>query len=415
MKNLMHMPKLDSQTLFSALLGYYIAVLFFLPPPGYIPRFSPAYFALVLPVLFYTAANFRHLLSGYSTASMWLLTFGILVSVVSLFRLDFDTLRRVLVFTLPILAILNSRPRLDLRVVNSLFLGAFIIHLLINHGEITIPPLNRGSLPGLASDIRDLTWRLSLLPFVPESAFFSVLVVIINLFLSARRWRYLFIGLGTAFVLLSGIRSATVALILVFLLFVLSRYRWFNWAGLYALYFTVVITLFVITLTTDVLFYIAPRFDSELINSFLYRHSEGLQSVGHLRETIYRGVVWERHLSLFLEHPLFGVGTFTVLDLLRDSSSNAETFCSSCSFLTEWTARVGLMIVPLLIFIGLLIARAVFDRDPYLLGICLTLTIVSLTWGTLLVPYNPIFLLLFGAIGTSQRLRQADEQASPCQ
>ena len=439
--------KMDSQMLFNVLLGYYVAIQFFLPSTGQVPRFSTAYFTLVLPVLIYTAVNFRFMLTGYSTASRWMLGFGVLVSLVSIARADFATMQHALVLTLPIVIILNSRIRLDPRVVNNLFAASVVAFILISFGGVALewlaarteheltraeqpktpqasepvkphaerPAPNRGLLPSLASgEVQDLNWRVSLFALVPESAFFSILVVLINLFFGVPPRKYLFIVLGTSFALLSGIRATTIVLILILILFALSRFRRFNRSAFYALFFTATVVLLVTVLSTDILFYVARSFDNEWINTYLYRSPRGLQSADHLRETLYRGTVWQYHLRMFLENPLWGHGTFTIANLLRDNSFNETAFCSSCSFLTEWAARIGFMIIPFVVFIGVTAGTAIRNHDAYSLGVCLTLIIVLLTWGSLFVPYNPVFLLLIAAIGTSQRVTKAEKQTDFC-
>jgi uncharacterized membrane protein len=102
-------------------------------------------------------------------------------------------------------------------------------------------------------------------------------------------------------------------------------------------------------------------------------------------------------ISLFLTSPLFGVGTFQL--------DNAFGLSGRETFLTGLLARIGLLIVPFVMFYLFQIKETLVDRAvlPYITLILLT--IIMMTYGVIMVPYELLFLLLIGMLNDRESSR----------
>jgi hypothetical protein len=419
----------DGQFLFNALVVYYVGLLHFIDPLSPIERFSPFYFALVAPILLYAGMQWRALFPLRDSPALWLALFAGAGVAVSLARADVPTAYNAALMGAVGIVILNSRCAPSLTLLNVLFLASIPLALISQQIGTNL----YGVIPQQADGCPDEEpWRVSLFPAVPESAFFSTIVLIANLFFGRGKARYAVCVLAAYFAIASSLRTALLSLVFIALFLVLSQVISMRWKKLYAAYFIAAAAALILIAHSSLLLRLAPSLGSEILNVYLYRADEGLISSQQLSTTVQRSIVWQYHFNLFLDHWPFGVGVVprTRSAEASDSSASAEAYvppegrvraqricrrvlqttgtleidlCSACSFSTEWLARLGIVAVFLLLFLASIVNRAVSTADRYLFSVLLLLLFVSFTWGVVLVPYNPIFLLLLGSVYLRER------------
>jgi hypothetical protein len=114
---------LPRQALFNSLLVWYWALLYFQSHTAVVERFSPLYFALILPVVAFVVMNAHHVVSWRCDRVIAPLLFYIaLVGGVSLLRADIATAYNSALFTLLIILIFRQKLRISLGLLNGLFL-----------------------------------------------------------------------------------------------------------------------------------------------------------------------------------------------------------------------------------------------------------------------------------------------------
>ena len=108
---------------FVALVAYYAFALYLVPSSASVERFSPTYFALVVPVWIYVAGNWRFLFSGYSLASALMAIFAVLACITGIVRQDLPLSYNAVFLAVVAIVILNSKVHLTITELNWIFLG----------------------------------------------------------------------------------------------------------------------------------------------------------------------------------------------------------------------------------------------------------------------------------------------------
>jgi hypothetical protein len=388
---------LTSSHILGGLIVYYWLILFFEKQSDFVLRFSFLYLALVIPINLYILFNLKYVLYyPYDPESKALLFYWLIVSAVSLIRLDFATLYNVSLFALSIIIILNSRAVISVRLVNTLFLlsilGSIITHFTGNN--------EYGFIPGQAasSEQQNLQWRVSLFPALPESAFFSIIVFVSNVLFNKGRSVYLYAALSLYFVLLSGNRTATISFVFIVIFLVVARFVSLTHKKFYIILFATLFVFFILLVNIDVIGANFVDLGNGFWNNYFFRSEAGVQSQEDLSKTVYRGWLWALHVKIFLEKPLLGLGTYRLDNYVDTDLIPKIENTGSEAFLTSWLARVGLMILPLLVFFGRVLRRSIQTKNKYLYALCLALAVFSLGYGSFLIPYNCMFVLIFGTI-----------------
>lgn len=394
---------LSRQRLFEVLLLWYWFLLYFQSHNAVVERFSLLYFALTLPILAFLAFNLHHVVSWrYDRLTAPLVLYIVVVGVVSTLRADFATAYNVLLFTVPVILILQHRLQVPVALLNWLFLLSILGAVLTYSLGIS----EFGFLPGQSelSANRGLQWRVSLFPLLPVSAFFSLLVFFANLLYSRGRSRWFFCTAAAYFVILSGNRTSLIVALLSLLVLFFTRKIEFRPRTFYKLLFGGLAASFILLVSMDAILS-AVAIENPVIANYLFRTQQG-QTVVDSEEvvrTVYRTWLWQQHLQIFSSSPLTGVGTFFLPDLLTERLLRSNIDTGSESLLTGLLARIGLMIVPLLVFFGRLWARTMEHRDRLGYCLCLALFVYSLAYGSFLVPYNFVFLLTFALLNGIQQ------------
>jgi O-antigen ligase len=387
---------LPRQLIFNSLLVWYWALLYFQSHTQLVERFSLMYFAVTLPVLAFVLMNTHHVLSWRLDRLTGPLTlYIVIVAVVSLLRGDLATAYNVALFTAPIILILRHRLRLSLGLLNTLFILSIAGAVFTYSAGIS----EFGFLPGQSamSADRGLEWRVSLFPVLPESAFFSLIVFLANLLHGKGLKRYAYGTAAAYFVVLSGNRTTLIVGLMCLAVLVFARRIEFRKRAFYRSLFVVLAIIFVAVVSMDAIL-VAIAFDNPYFANYVFRSQKEVVDVDEVAKTVYRSWLWQQHLQIFSDSPLIGEGTFYLPDMLKEQLLKSNIDTGSESLLTSLLARVGLMIVPLLVFFGRLCGRTMEWRDRLGYCLCLALLIYSLAYGSFLVPYNFVFLLSFAVL-----------------
>ena len=117
--------------------------------------------------------------------------------------------------------------------------------------------------------------------------------------------------------------------------------------------------------------------------------------------SIVRTLIWTTHLQLFAENPLLGRGTFVFTDVapefLQYNSRGSE------SFATGLLARIGAMALLFFYAVYLFAVEAARQADRFSFCLVILFSVTLLAYGSYIVPYDFIFLVLFGARNFSRR------------
>ena len=384
--------------LFSALVVYYWFMYFLERQEAVVKRFSPFYFFLVIPILIFIVINIPFLaFSRFTPLSRTLLLYLGIVSAISLFRLDYATIYNTAIFALPIIIVINSGAVLTPGFMNRLFLFSIAGSIITYYAGNNV----YGFLPGQASGSAEqgLAYRVSLFPALPESAFFCVIIFVLNLLYNRSRSRYAYCAAALYFLLFSANRTSLIALFFIVGFLLVTRWIEFRprpfYKGMMAAILVVLILMVNLNLIMEE---VAISFQNPILNNYVFRSEAGV-TAEDLGETIYRGWLWTQHYRIFLQHPIIGTGTFEFEKVMDEAPPvlQVETTGSE-SFLTGLLARIGLLVIPLLVFFWRLCLQAMSTRNRYLYSTCITLLVFSLAYGSFLVPYNCMFLITFGTI-----------------
>lgn len=389
--------KRNVQILLPLILLYYWACLYLqvlLPPPE---ESAWTYALLVTPIALAASIGLlANLARGrYSTASdalaAPLLLLIAVATVVSAGRGDLASIRSTGLMVLTLLWLGGTRPRLPLATLNIYFLASIVvggIWFLLGLSDY-------GLLPGQYSEGADrgIEWRVSLFPFVPESGFLALVVLLANQ-VHGRGWsRICVCTLALYFVVFSGMRSALVALLLCEIYVALNGKRCSTKARTAQLVFLIVTFAGAIVASYAAPF--LPTLPGGVIGNYLFRTETFGDSDAALSQTVYRAWLWLQHLELFLSSPLTGIGTFEFSSVVKESLIEGKDDSGSESFITSWLARLGLCFVPFLVYLWLLVRRAAVAVDNLKGTIVLTFGVASLAYGSFIVPYNFMFIILF--------------------
>jgi hypothetical protein len=393
---------------YGVMLIFYWALLYTASLTEEVERGSLLYFFYVGPVLLFAGLFGSLLLVRHPITPplALLVSYAIVVIGVAIARADFPTVSSTVILSATLFVVAGARLAPPPQTLNWLFLasrpGGLISYLAGNSVY--------GIIPGLSLD-EELWWRISLFPVVPESAFFSAIILLVNVLHRDLPMRRTCLALALYFLLFSGLRSALIGTgMALALLFAVDR-AWLKSPGAVMRWLLASCIGFVVFLLLIDLIKVAPAFRNEFLNSYLFRMEEGLSSTEDLTKSIYRTWLWSEHLRIAASNPLFGIGTFDFA-AISDNSLELGIGSGSESFLTGLYARVGLPALLLLGFFVSTIWRQLKGGRvlPALMGSLLA--VAMLAYGSFLVSYNFVFLVMVGLICGSSSLKSI-KRASP--
>jgi hypothetical protein len=378
-------------------LLYYWAYLYFqvlLPPPE---ESASVYLITVLPVSFAASIGLlSQLVAGNFGAAtrvldLALLVLASLVVAVAVVRADLPSIRSIGLLVVTLLWLARVRPALPVRVLNGFFCASIVAGGLWFEFDLS----EYGLLPGQYADGADrgIEWRVSLFPYVPESGFFALIVFLVNQLRHRGPTRILFCAASLYFLVFSGMRSALLALVLAQVYIFFSKKR--RSPSTKATLILLLITAFITSIVLGSFVTFMPSFSGGAIENYFFRTDSFDHSNSTLGHSMHRGWLWMQHLALFMSSPFIGVGTFDFSSVLVESLSETREGSGSESFLTGWLARAGLCFTPFLFYLWLLGRRAAFRSTAIEGSVFLVFCVAALAYGSFLVPYNFMFIVLF--------------------
>jgi len=288
----------------------------------------------------------------------------------------------------------------SLRTINLLFGLSIVAGALFHAAGLS----EYGILPGQYAEGADrgITWRVSLFPYVPESGFFALVVLLCNQLCGRGFSRWSFSAVAAYFLVFSGMRSALICLLLCVGLLMIDRQLRTRfgqdrslWRGFAAVMAT---AMFVTMMLSSAVLQLLPQLAQGPIGSYLFRADSANVDVESIQQSVYRGWLWLQHLQVFLSSPWIGVGSYEFVSIVDNSMMAGESDTGTESFLTLWLSRVGLCFLPFLVFLWTVGRRASVPSQPLGWLTFVILCVALLAYGSFLVPYNFMFILLFALL-----------------
>lgn len=383
--------------LLTALLFYWCLLYLqsFLPPAA---ESTSTHWLTVLPIGAVASVGLTlSLMSGNYPKDKRLLASILVLSalavlVASVVRDDAASVRSMALMALVLLWLGGVRHGISVSLLNLLF----CVSVLVGAVWFGFGFSDYGLLPGqyLEGEDRGIQWRVSLFPHVPESSFFALIVFLANQRLQRGWTRIIACGASLYFVIFSGLRSAIVALLLAEL-YILWNARARPGSGGRAFQIAGMLVSFVAALLVAGAFAENVELPGGVLGNFLFRSDSMSGQDFALGATMYRAWLWMQHLELFASSPLIGIGTFDFGAVVSESLLSGVEESGSESFLTAWLARVGLCFLPFLVYLSMLCRRAAASASLFEGAMFLVLGVATLAYGSFLVPYNFMFIVLF--------------------
>jgi hypothetical protein len=304
-----------------------------------------------------------------------------------------------------LIVVFNSQSTITIRFLNFLFIVAVLGSIVSYHTGTNpfgyIPDF--GDIGNFASG--SVGWRISLFPLVTESSFFALVVIVANYYLNPSASRYFYYGLGLYFLAFSGSRTSLI-IFLFFIAFVLiNRLFHFHTRPLYIWLSPLMITLFIFLLSFKSLLLLVKDTRIGFLNEFIFRSEKGLSEKTSVQDVATRTWIWSQHFKIYAKNPVFGVGTFDFNDYKDDTTKAYQQSTGSESFLTGLLARVGLAALLIVFLIFIIQSEAMRNENSlkYVLSFYIFITMIS--YGSFMVAYNFMFLIIFGLLNTREQVR----------
>jgi hypothetical protein len=396
------------QLFFGVILVYSWALSMFIGPEALLAstRGSALYIAIVAPAVCVVLANIDCFFAArYDRGALALAAFAVIVTLVSLMRGDLPTVISVFPLCVTLIAIHNARLAPTVGLINGLFIASIV-------GTLTLQVLGLpryGVIPGYSPDV---AWRISLFPYnVTPSWLFSLVVIFTNYFRNPKPIaRRAMIAVALYFIAFSASRTSLIVLMMTGAFLALTQLWRFRNRRLFRWLLPASVGLFVIFLSTQALLTLLVGVDDPLLNAVLFRSEAGASDVDAATTSIYRTIIWGAHLDAFLNNPLFGLGTMNFADL----ALGTEDVTGSESFLTGLFGRTGSLALLFVYFIYRNAVDATNRGDRFVYCLMILFALTSLTYGSYIVPYDFIFLVLFSAmnIGPAGRAPEVTPDSS---
>jgi hypothetical protein len=240
---------------------------------------------------------------------------------------------------------------------------------------------------------------------IVASAFLSFFVFWINVVVKNGFFRLPVIFTSFYFLVFSGNRTLMVCLVLALGLQFINKLRPVRNPRLYLTCIFLVPIIFVVAMAVLPYWMASLSIENEHINYFLFHTTSGLGSSEDIIEQIARPIIWMEHLKLFLSSPLIGNGYVSLV--------GTHNFAGSESFITEWLAKVGILIIPFVLFFVRIAKRALECGNLFSSHLVLCIFIIMLSYGNFLVPFNLLYFILFAMFNLDGPLARVDNFELP--
>ena len=385
---------------FEIYLVYYVLLEFFLTSSKW-EKFSLLYFAIIIPVFIYILMTLPAFLKkDYRKGSLYLILMIILVALVSLVRFDIPTIYNLILFTIPILLIRESRVEVSVSLVNKLFILCIIIGIVmfhLGHHRFGYLPYIHG-VPGSEPD-----WKISIFPRTPASGFFGLLIILLNYYYSKGKSRFIFYFLGFYFMLFSGLRS-TLLIFAIFILFeIINSFIRFKPRLSYLIFGPLMIFIVILSLSFNSIIQNYASSNDGFFSSLIAKSTFEKASKAEAGDENYRTWLWGEHLAIYNTNPIFGVGSYDITDYVKYDLYGNDNFEGSESFFTRWLARIGVFSFLLLFFLWNVYFQSLNNGVKYTYLVPIFIIILMLTYGSFLMPYNFMYILIFGSLNNQKK------------
>jgi len=366
---------------------------------------SPGYLYFIMtapPMLFLIVRSPCIFNKSVAWASNWFILFGVLSVIVSIIRGDYYFAQHWGIVTLFILIAL--RLRFDVRLATlicKLFFLSIILSPIMYYAGLN----EWGFIPGQSILTLDQGgwFRVSLFPWnhiVASSQFALFSFLCFLYFFPSGIWKLAGLVLSVYFVLLSGVRLSQFGLLLVIFFWFYGHIK--NKFSVVFLKFAPVSLVFavvVFTTTPVILANVLNALGLEMLSSFVLHvggGSGGEVSEDTVTQSAFRGLLWAKHLELFVSNPLFGVGQFDLWDHLSASddvlTSNQELNHSE-SMLTYSFAQFGLIFGFFILGLVAVFWRHAGGKNYFGYSAMLVLLLGLMFHGSYFYPFHLIFFL----------------------
>jgi len=391
------------QFLFYLIVIYYWLLSYFLPTKETLDRFSPLYFLTILPVYLYIAISVPKVVKRkWTKEGVVLVIFFIATSIISVLRLDFNSLIKISSVSLLFLIVIKTNIRLSTSFLNTLFILSILGGIISYYVGTNV----FGFLPGMskANLWQGLGWRVSLFNSIPNSGFFSLIIFIINIFDKRKLsfTRKIILLLAIYFLILSGSRTAILIFILIVSFKIITLFKPFErgkrFLSLSFFFILIALSVFYFNNFTLALY----KLDNSFINSLVFKSKDKIKNEAELEKINYRTWLWDKHVDIYSENPIFGKGDYDIRDYLSAEKQYSTTNYSE-SYLTDLLVKVGILITLFLAFFYYLIKKSIHIHDSILYSMVITLIILMLSYGSFFVPYNFLFLTIIGTLSLNYK------------
>lgn len=395
------------QILFGALTVYAWALTMFVARESLDAKGSLLYVMTVAPaVLFIIMSLPAFLRVRWKRSAFVLLGLLVLAVIAALARADVATALSVGALCAMLIAIRHSRVSIDYRFANALFVLTVATAALMHAAGIG----QYGILPGQSAD-DEVWWRVSMFPHnVTPSWLFALVVLGLNYFHGRGFSRVAFMLAAFYFLVLSASRTGLIifALCLAFLSctkLIQFRRRW-----TYRLFIPGAVALFVVALNAESVLALLVGIENPLVTAALFKSAE-VSDAEQASSSIVRTLIWASHADLFMASPWVGYGSFD----LQDAAPELAEFNTSGSesFLTGLFARIGLLALLFVAFIYFMASEAARRSDRLAYCLAIMVAISALAYGSYLVPYDFVFLMVFGAMNSVRHVRRRPAVLNP--
>jgi O-antigen ligase len=380
------------QVFFAALIGYTWILTMFVDRDAIDPTSTVWYLATVAPATLFIVLGIPSLIRvRYEKSALALLILMAVTVCFSLARADAATVVTIVSLCAMLISIQHTGVTVEHRLVNTLFVVTIMCGGLLH----ALGQGQYGLLPG--QSVRDdVLWRVSMFPYnVTPSWLFALVVLTVNYFRKGPG-RLPFMLAALYFIVMSAARTGYMIVALAALFLACTRVIDFRPRLFYKLFIPGIVVVFVVALNAESVLALLAGIDNPLLNSLVFKSAEGVGSAEQAGASFVRAMIWASHGQLFAENPWLGAGTFNIFDV----APVLETFNSKGteSFITGLFARIGILALLFVTFMYMNILKAIRARDKRAYCMNILFAITSLAYGSYIVPYDFIFLLVFGAM-----------------
>jgi len=376
---------------FSLVIIYYWALLAFVDISSSAERGNLLYILVVCPIVIFTAFAAIKVFQKKTISVPSILFIFYLSSVcfIGIFTLDYDTITSTVMFLVPVIVLIELKLKIDLSLLNMLFCLSVIWSVISYY--IGINPY--GFLPGQSTTNlhQGLWWRVSLLPYTtpPVTGLFALIVLLSNVFLHHSRIKIIWIITSIYFLVLSGSRTAILAIVLNFLVLsgiyfnnkMLKKIMLFLLLG-----FVIVLGYYFVTHDYTQLL---SKIKNPNILSLLVRNT----SFDETTRITGRVILWQNYLEVWSNSPIAGVGSFDIKTYFPDSPGNTE------ARMFYLLSRDGIILFTFFaIAIGSILWTGFMKKKVGYLIVSITFIVYMLLYSSFFNFYHFIYLSMWGLL-----------------